>query len=564
MVQTLRMKAFPFKNEKMSHICIIVLGDTGRSPRMQYHAHSFAEMNAVERVSLMGFTGEPCVASVRSHRKIQDIRINPSDISYLRRIPLLHAVVKGVSLVISLLWNLWCLSSYDVILIQNPPALPALLAALLADLLPWRSSRIILDWHNLGFAMFEERLGAKHIVVKLSKVLEMIAAQFVHKHLCVSQAMSKWLSENFGVDALVMYDRPASSFRRGGSTLKQRHELFLKLKFTHRDIFGLNFEGQNEKEKSLISSAPHIATSDIITTLQTQAIGDKIELLNDSQRIPIVISSTSWTPDEDFNILLHALLTVECTMTACAVNPLYASKVLVCVTGKGPMKKAFEDEVHRYEQEGKLGRCVRVKTLWLEPEDYPVFVGCCTLGVSLHTSTSGLDLPMKVLDMFGSGLPVCAVRFPTLPELVQHNVNGLIFNGTDGKGDELAAQLLHCLFNVTCPSKVSAAETILKQKNIIDHLCGDNDNATVSNESGKDLMTRLQLNVAKTKSWDENWNAVVPPAVNRLIDDRGLEELQSRVFWFRQLFRGLGWAILFQIALWVMQLLRLLRVNLRI
>jgi beta-1,4-mannosyltransferase len=147
----------------------------------------------------------------------------------------------------------------------------------------------------------------------------------------------------------------------------------------------------------------------------------------------LIVSSTSWTPDEDFSIFLDALV----AYSAQAAQQANLPRILALVTGKGPQKQYYLSKVAELKAENKLAM-VEIKTAWLSMEDYARLLGAADIGISLHTSSSGVDLPMKVVDMFGTGLPVFGwSRFEAWPELVIEDVNGKGF----GSAEELAGLL---------------------------------------------------------------------------------------------------------------------------
>src|SRR5207244_13553133 len=76
----------------------------------------------------------------------------------------------------------------------------------------------------------------------------------------------------------------------------------------------------------------------------------------------------------------------------------------ILVTGDGARRAEFE---RRFA--GLPARRIQLRARWLEPEDYPRVVGSADLGLCLHRSSSGLDIPMEVADLFGAGVPVCAL-----------------------------------------------------------------------------------------------------------------------------------------------------------
>ena len=78
----------------------------------------------------------------------------------------------------------------------------------------------------------------------------------------------------------------------------------------------------------------------------------------------LLVSSTSWTADEDFSVLLDALVSYSSLITSKTQLP----KILAIITGKGPLKEHYLSKIRALNQEKKLLNIV-ILTAWLTPED---------------------------------------------------------------------------------------------------------------------------------------------------------------------------------------------------
>lgn len=411
--------------EEERHFVVVVLGDVGRSPRMQYHAMSLLELGENVRVSLVGYTGEELIDGLKGRERLDVIRFHiptPPGLAKLRPLYLIWRILTmSLWLLHALLANVKSKPPVDCILVQNPPALPLLFVALLftriKGMTQAKRPRFVIDWHNLGYSMLDNKSFQK-----VAKAYELYLAPMADGHLTVTKAMQSYLLENTPIhnSISVLYDCPPAMFSPLDSA--EQHDIMAKL---------------HSKLSEVIPRSWNVHTLDASQeTILTTKSNSNNSVQPRHGRPALVTSSTSWTPDEDFGVLLNALVTLDKTIQ----KKESSLQVLVVVTGKGPQKALYEEKISQLALTS-----VAVQTVWLEPGDYPKLLACADLGISLHTSTSGLDLPMKVLDLAGCHVPVCAVQFDCLDELVQDKYNGRTFETEL----ELADQLWHLLSPLT-------------------------------------------------------------------------------------------------------------------
>ncbi|KAK1315626.1 hypothetical protein QJS10_CPA05g01836 [Acorus calamus] len=424
---------------------VVVLGDIGRSPRMQYHALSLASQAGME-VDIVADGGTDPHMAVIENLSIHLHKMRPIHLRRLSNIsrPLV-LVLKTFIQFVQLIWFLCVkIPRPDVFIVQNPPSVPTLAAVKLASWL--RRSKFVIDWHNFGYTLLGLSHGRSHPFVKIYHWCELFFGRMAHGTLCVTRAMKHELDQNWGIKATVLYDQPPEFFHP--TSLEEKHELFYRLQkelcHSHGILDCVSFEMRGLND----SSSREGNESDSKATLFSTKVGHEIFLK--PNRPALVVSSTSWTSDEDFGLLLEAAVLYDRRAAAALkeddmaeVEMLWSDisngkqclypRLLFIITGKGPDREIYENQIKKLQ----LKR-VAFRTMWLSAEDYPLLLGSADLGVCLHTSSSGLDLPMKVVDMFGCGLPVCAVSYSCIEELVQVGTNGFLFS----KSSELADELL--------------------------------------------------------------------------------------------------------------------------
>ena len=186
---------------------VVVLGDVGRSPRMQYHAASLcktvrgiggrgAGVSGVmaqhprsrhrlskraslpppapppqpdfESVVLVGYPGAALVDELEAPLAAGRLRVAhlPPVPAWLARAPRQLALpLKALAQLAALLWLLLVvLPRPDVILLQLPPALPTMAVCRLAA---WRhTARLVFDWHNFAYTLMALGMGARHPLVR--------------------------------------------------------------------------------------------------------------------------------------------------------------------------------------------------------------------------------------------------------------------------------------------------------------------------------------------------------------------------------------------------------------
>ncbi|KAF8323368.1 mannosyltransferase [Clavulina sp. PMI_390] len=514
-------------------VVVVVLGDIGRSPRMMYHSQSFAQHDF--ETFIVGYRGSEPPKSLRELPHVHFLYL-PTLPQFILQAPrslfLLVGPLKVIFQTLAVLHALLVRLPYttEFIIVQNPPSIPTL--AIVQFVNRTQKSKLIIDWHNLGYSILAIRLGNEHRLVKIAEWFERTFGRVAYAHLFVTKAMKDHLVKKWQLKGrtAVLHDRPPSHFHPcspaeshdlfcsmpdflppvGSSFLpsfkKRTSTPFTRLASPYEALSSSAVSGQRRSATPEGLQEPTAAARSLTMAMATDVSFSKEAMsvaTRREDRPALVITSTSWTADERFDIFLEALRLYE--RRASEVNGSKSDesprlpKIMAVVTGKGDLREKSMQEVMDLE-ESEQWKWVRCRSVWLSAADYPILLGSADLGVSLHKSSSDLDLPMKIVDMFGCGLPVCALNFACLDELVKPGINGVVFD----TAQELAEHFEHLLASFPTNPELDRLTSSLRTH-------------VTSSHPSPSLHAGGEVNGQEAEwqwgSWDQNWDRVVRPLV---------------------------------------------------
>lgn len=182
---------------RSKNVCLIVLGDIGHSPRMQYHAKSLLQHNY--NVDLIGYVeSEPLKEITRDpNAKIHKLIDFPD--SNLPR--WLQYGFKTVWQTLSLLIALFAIRRPQYVMCQNPPGIPTLFVCYFYSII--MRCKFIIDWHNYTWTILAlngaGELSTRRPIVRLAQWIERVFGRKSAANLCVTKAMQMDLEQNWNI-----------------------------------------------------------------------------------------------------------------------------------------------------------------------------------------------------------------------------------------------------------------------------------------------------------------------------------------------------------------------------
>lgn len=182
------------------------------------------------------------------------------------------------------------------------------------------------------------------VQVRVARWYECVLGRRGHKHLCVSKAMQRFLRDQWHISAVVLYDTPPAWFQRASN--EQAHDLLVRLAPTLIHLT-LTLPAQNQQQQQVLQperrqqqQLVHQQRTPVLEPAQQQVqqgVQQQQQAMADAaaghrpkppvpwlkggnpftevvkgrgqwraNRPALIVSSTSWTADEDFGILLEA------------------------------------------------------------------------------------------------------------------------------------------------------------------------------------------------------------------------------------------------------------------